>query len=162
MSAYSLFNELSRFACENKLTLSVFVNMSFKYNKLFIQYIIYFLKYAFSGPWRTWRCCPVIFRKNSSNLCQKEAHVAEQHKIFYISPKCIGSIWEFSSSCICYKPRIAQSYDQRTLSYMPEEIIHLLPYWRKDPMSPFPPSYHCTQDCILIHATVSGNAGIAS
>ena len=46
MSAYSLFNELSRFACENKLTLSVFVNMSLKYNKLFIQYIIYFLKYA--------------------------------------------------------------------------------------------------------------------
>ena len=47
MSAYSLFNEFSRFACENKLTLSVFVNMSFKYNKLFIQYIIYCLKYAF-------------------------------------------------------------------------------------------------------------------
>ena len=82
VTEYSLFNEFSRFACENKLTLSVFVNMSFKYNKLFIQYIIYCLKKCISGHWRTWRCCPVIFRKNSRSLCQKEAHAEKQHEIF--------------------------------------------------------------------------------
>ena len=86
--------EFSRFACENKLTLSVFVNMSFKYNKLFIQYIIYCLKYAFPVTGGHGAAARSFSAKIATAYVKKKLTLRNSTKFFLTSQKHIHAVYE--------------------------------------------------------------------
>ena len=69
MSAYPLFIEFSRFACENKLTLSVFVNMSFKISKHISKCKI---------------ICDIRSCVNACGCCNPEGLLTEQHLLHFL------------------------------------------------------------------------------
>ena len=90
MSAHSLPVEFSRFAYENKLTLSVFVNMSFKISKHLLKCKIICLP-AFPVPVLSGAdCCEQSFCEYKADICRTmtEVHNFQNLRIHqvYITP----------------------------------------------------------------------------